>query len=117
MNTGQFDLDIEVPNQNDANPAFLLALRWYSRSNVKSAAFIAAGPRFDALIEQALAAETREEVQQKAAEAMHLLVDEDVVAIPLAGIYRIYAMKDHVHGFEPHPSRLNQWWNTVWLAR
>ena len=117
LNAGQFDLDIEVPSQNDANPAFLLALRWYSKSNVRSTVFFAPGPRFDAIVEQALAAPDREQVQNKAAEAMHVLVDEEVAAIPLAGIYRIYAMKDRVRGFEPHPSRLNQGWSTVWLAR
>ena len=117
LNAGRFDLDIEVPSQNDANPAFLLALRWYSKSNVKSAPFLAVGPRFDALVEQALSTPDRDSVQKRAAEAMHVLVDQEVAAIPLAGIYRIYAMKDRVRGFEPHPSRLNQWWNTVWLAR
>jgi peptide/nickel transport system substrate-binding protein len=117
LNAGAFDLDIEVPNQNDANPAFLLALRWYSRSNVKSAAFMGAGPRFDALVEQALRASGHEAVQERATEAMHVLVDEAVVAIPLAGIYRIYAMTDHVRGFDPHPSKTNQWWSTVWLAK
>lgn len=117
VNGGQFDMDIEVPTQNDANPAFLLALRWYAASDVKSAVYMAAGARFDALVEQALAATDHEQVQRSAAEAMHLLVDEEAAAIPLAGIHRIYGMKTRVHGFEPHASRLNQWWNTVWLSR
>jgi len=52
-----------------------------------------------------------------AAEAMHELVDRKVAAIPLAGIYRIYAMSDRVQGFQPHPSKTNQWWSTVWLAK
>jgi peptide/nickel transport system substrate-binding protein len=117
INSGRFDLDIELPNQNDANPAFLLALRWYPKSEVASATFMAAGARYDTIIDQALAARDREQVQEKTAEAMHLLLDEQVGAIPLAGIYRIYAMKNRVQGFEPHPSKTNQWWNTVWLAR
>ncbi len=117
INSGRFDLDIELPNQNDANPAFLLALRWYPKSEVASATFMAAGARYDTIINQALAARDREQVQEKAAEAMHLLLGEQVGAIPLAGIYRIYAMKNRVQGFEPHPSKTNQWWNTVWLAR
>lgn len=117
VGAGQFDLDIEVPSQNDANPAFLLALRWYSRSKVESAAFIAAGPDFDALIEQALNAPEREQVQSSAAAAMRTLVRDEAIAVPLAGIYRIYSMNAQVRGFEPHPSRNNQWWNTVWMAR
>jgi len=117
VNSGTFDLDIEVPSQNDANPAFLLALRWYSRSTIASARFMPAGSRFDSLVTAALSSESRDDAQRHAAEAMQVLVKDEVVAIPLAGIYRIYAMTDKVRGFDPHPSRNNQWWNTVWLAR
>ena len=116
LNSGAFDLDLELPNQNDANPAFLLALRWYSGSNTRSVAYTHASPRFDALVERALAAETDDDARRAAAEAMHQLVDVEVGAVPLAGISRIYAMTDRVRGFVPHPSRLNQDWSTVWLA-
>jgi len=117
LNNGTFDMDIEIPNQNDANPAFLLALRWYSKSNVRSAPFMRAGARFDSLVERSLTSVDRGEAQRLAAEAMHTLVDEQVAAIPLAGVSRIYAMNDRVRGFDPHPSRLNQSWSKVWLAR
>lgn len=117
INAGTFDFDIEIPNQNDANPAFLLALRWYSRSNVRSAHFLALGARYDTLVASALATPDHYEAQLYAAEAMHLLVDEEAAAIPLAGVYRIYALSDRVRGFYPNPSRTNQWWNTVWLSR
>ena len=116
LNSGAFDLDLELPNQNDANPAFLLALRWYSGSNTRSVAFTHASPRFDALVERALGADTDDDARRAAAEAMHQLVDVEVGAVPLAGISRIYAMTDRVRGFVPHPSRLNQDWSTVWLA-
>ena len=117
VNSGTFDLDIEVPSQNDANPAFLLSLRWYSRSPIASARFMPAGPRFDSLVTAALTSESRDDTQRRASEAMQVLVSDEVAAIPLAGIYRIYAMTDKVRGFDPHPSRNNQWWNTVWVAR
>lgn len=117
INRGEFDLDIEVPNQNDANPAFLLSIRWYSPSNVRSARFMLAGRRFDSLVTGALSSPDHGETQRLASEAMHVLVDEEVAAIPLAGLYRIYAMTDRVRGFAAHPSRLNQRWDTVWLAR
>jgi len=116
LNSGTFDLDLEMPNQNDANPAFLLALRWYSGSNTRSAIFTHASPRFDALVERALSAQTDDEARRAAAQAMHQLVDVEVGAIPLAGISRVYAMTHRVRGFVPHPSRLNQDWSTVWLA-
>ena len=117
LNSGAFDLDIEVPNQNDANPAFLLALRWYSSSNVRSSRAMWAGARFDSLVGLSLASADRDSSQRKAAEAMHVLIDEEVAAIPLAGIYRIYAMSSKVKGFEPHPSRVNQSWSDIWMAR
>ncbi len=117
LNSGQFDLDLELPNQNDANPSFLLAIRWYSKSSTRSARFTHASPRFDSLVELALAAETDEDARRAAADAMHQLVDVEVGAIPLAGISRIYAMTDRLRGFTPHPSRLNQDWSRVWLAR
>ena len=116
LNSGAFDLDLEVPSQNDANPAFLLALRWYSGSGTRSVAYTHASPRFDALVEQALAATTDDDARRAAAAAMHQLVDVEVGAVPLAGISRVYAMTDRVRGFVPHPSRLNQDWSAVWLA-
>ena len=117
LNAGQFDLDIEVPNQNDGNPAFLLALRWYSKSNVRSAKFMLAGARFDSLVTASLASPRREDAQRFAGAAMHELIDVQSAAIPLAGLFRIYALRDRVRGFEPHPSRASQWWNTVWIAK
>lgn len=116
LNSGAFDLDLELPSQNDANPAFLLALRWYSGSDTRSAAFTHASPRFDTLVEHALSAMTVNDARRAAAEAMHQLVDVEVGAIPLAGISRIYAMTHRVRGFVPHPARLSQDWSTVWLA-
>ena len=116
LNSGAFDLDLELPNQNDANPAFLLALRWYSKSNTRSVAFTHASARFDTLVERALGATTNDEARRAAAEAMHQLVDLEVGAVPLAGISRSYAMSRRVRGFVPHPSRLHQDWSTVWMA-
>ena len=116
VNSGEFDLDIELPNQNDANPAFLLALRWYSLSNTRSVQFTHASARFDSLVERSLQAANADSVRRSAAEAMHQLVDVEVGAIPLAGIARTYAMRDRVQGFVPHPSRLYQSWQGVWIA-
>ena len=116
VNGGEFDLDIELPNQNDANPAFLLALRWYSHSGTRSAQFTHASARFDSLVERSLQATDADSVRSAAAAAMHELVDVEVGAIPLAGIGRTYAMRDRVRGFVPHPSRLYQSWGEVWIA-
>ena len=117
LNSGDFDLDLEVPSQNDANPSFLLALRWYSKSATRSAVYSHASSRFDGLVELALSAATDDDARRAAAEAMHQLVDVEVGAVPIAGISRIYAMREQVRGFVAHPSRLNQDWSAVWLAR
>ncbi|MDP8930916.1 MAG: ABC transporter substrate-binding protein [Actinomycetota bacterium] len=118
LETGNYDLDFSGPNQNDANPAFLLSLRWYSKSTVENARIISPGPntRFDALIDQTQATTDPQELKRLAAEAMHELVDVEVGGIPLAGIYRVYAMKDSVQGFEPHPSSTNQRWSKVFIS-
>ncbi|MFP5376718.1 MAG: ABC transporter substrate-binding protein [Acidimicrobiia bacterium] len=118
LDTGDYDLDISVPNQNDGNPAFLLALRWYSKATGANAQIISPGPgtEFERMIDEILVEEDPEELRRRSAEAMHELVDNEVGGVTLAGGYRVYAMKDKVHGFEPHPSSTNQRWRTVYIS-
>ncbi len=118
LDTGNYDLDFSGSNQNDAKPAFLLSLRWWSKADGENAQFIAPGPdtEFERIIDQTQRATDNEELQRLAAEAMHELVDNEVAGIPLAGAYRIYAMKDDVEGFEAHPSSTNQRWSTVFIS-
>ena len=118
LDTGTYDLDFSGPNQNDANPAFLLSLRWYSKATGKNAKIISPGPdtEYERLIDQTQETTDPEELQRLAAEAMHELVDNEVGVVPLAGVGRIYAMKDTVQGFEAHPSGTNQRWSTVFLT-
>ncbi len=120
LEAGDYDLDLSLPNQNDANPAFLMALRFYSKAAefVPNAKIISPGAdtKFDALIEQTLNAKSMQKLQRVSAKAMHELVDVEVAAIPLAGGYRIFAMSDKVRGLEVHPSGTNQRWASVYLA-
>ena len=118
LDTGAYDLDFSGPNQNDANPAFLLSLRWYSKATGANAQIISPGPdtEFERIIDESQQSTDPEELQRLAAEAMHELVDNEVGVVPLAGVGRIYAMKDSVQGFEPHPSGTNQRWSTVFLT-
>lgn len=115
LDTGDYDIDISVPNQNDANPAFLLALRWYSKASGLNAQIVSPGPdtEYEALIDSILAEPDAAELQRLAAEAMHELVDVEVGAVVLAGGFRVIAMRDGVTGLEPHPSNTNQRWATV----
>jgi len=115
--SGEFDLDLEGTNQNDANPIFLPALRFYSKSTGKSVRYFAPGGRFDEAIEAGLGANERGQVMLRSAEAQRILVDEEIVVIPLAGLKRIYAMRNEVRGFTPHPSLLHQRWDTISVER
>lgn len=74
VESGEFDLDLEAGNQNDANPMFLPALRFYSKSSGKTVRFFAPGNRFDAIIEAALLTDQRDETMLRSAEAQRLLL-------------------------------------------
>jgi len=117
IEAGEFDLDLEAPNQNDANPMFLPALRFYSKSSSKTVRYFAPGRGFDAIIEAGLETDQRDETMRRSAEAQRVLVDEEAVVIPLAGLKRIYATRVNLHGFNPHPSLLNQRWDTISTQR
>lgn len=118
LENGNYDLDISLPSQNDANPSFLPTLRWYSKSNVPNAQFTSPGPdtEFERLIEETQSATDDVELRRLAAEAMRVLMEEEVGGIPLAGTYPIFALRDEVQGFQPHPSGTNQRWSTVFIS-
>ena len=125
-NQGLWDLDHTNPNQNDANPAFLLGLQWWSKSINPWVSCLAAtppncgpwqqaGPAFDALVEQALASPTSDGAQQYAAQAFDLLFDQEAKIIPLAGLSRVYALRKGLAGFSPpHPAESHVSWATVY---
>lgn len=115
LSSGDYDLDISQPSQNDANPAFLLALRWTLEGGGANTKILSPGPgtTYQTLVERTLTATDRAQLQRQAAEAMHELVDVEVGGIPLSGNYLIFAMKETVQGVEMHPSGTNQRWSTV----
>jgi peptide/nickel transport system substrate-binding protein len=117
LDAGEFDIDLEGPNQNDGNPIFLPALRFYSKASSKNMPYFAPGVQFDQAIEAGSAATSEAETQRYAAMSMQILIDQEAIVIPVAGLFRLYGMKDSVQGFVPHPSQTNQWWNTVWLSK
>ncbi|MDP8928243.1 MAG: ABC transporter substrate-binding protein [Actinomycetota bacterium] len=117
IGAGEFDLNAFVPNQNDANPAFLLTLQWYGKSRVPWTTYQHPGGEFDRLVDRALQTPELEEARRLAAEAQHVLIDQDTAAIPLVGVFRIYAMKRGVEGLDAHPSQTNQPWVTVYRTK
>ncbi len=104
----QFDLDLEVPNQNDANPAFLPVLRMYSKNS--GTGHYAPGAQFDALAAQSFTATSTADVQNLAAQMMQELINTDYIVVPLAGVRRIFGMKSTINLLDPHPSLTNQTW-------
>jgi ABC-type transport system substrate-binding protein len=111
IGTGHYDLYQGVANQNEAYPGRLPDIIHYSKK--PGSQFRAPGGKTDDAIERCRASSDREEAQKYAAEAAHQLVDVEHVIVPLAGIYRIWALRNDLAGFVPHPSRTNQRWEGV----
>lgn len=119
LQTREGDLWAEAGSQNDGNPCFLPDLLFYSppaegdpESIMYGAAF-APGPEFDAHIDVCRDAVEVEAVQEAAASAMKVLIDDQHVVIPLAGTFRLIGVSDKVVGLEAHPSGVNQRWTGV----
>jgi peptide/nickel transport system substrate-binding protein len=119
LQLGEGDLWAEAGSQNDGNPCFLPDLLFYSppaegdpESMMYGAAF-APGPDFDAHIDMCRDAVEVEAVQEAAANAMKVLIDEQHVVIPLAGTFRLIGVSDRIQGLEAHPSGVNQTWGGI----
>ena len=112
---GRYDLYQGVANQNEAYPARLPDIIHYSRGG-PGTRFRAPGGATDAAIERARTAANIDEARRHAAEAARLLVDVEHVVIPLANIWRVWAMKDTVGGFVAHPSLTNQRWEGIYMT-
>jgi peptide/nickel transport system substrate-binding protein len=109
MNALQGDLWLEQGNQNDANPAFLPALLFSKKGLFGGSAYqtlFAPGGTFEVLINAALYAPGEAQVKSLVARAMHVLIDQDAIVVPLAGIPRIAASSSKVNGFDSQPSQL-----------
>ncbi len=103
------DLWLERGNQNDANPSFLPALLFSKKGLFGPGDYqkmFAPGGGFDTTINEALSAKGTDKVQELVAQAMHTLIDEQAIVIPLAGVSQISATSNKVTGFEAQPSSL-----------
>jgi len=119
VSKGKGDLFAEVGNQNDANPCFLPDLLFHFRGAKHGDYGYRFGPggQFDRVIENGCRkAPTTAQAQRDAAEAMHILIDQKSIVIPIAGVFRIYGLSDQVKGFVPHPAQTYQKWSGVSLA-
>jgi len=117
IGAGRFDVNLSLSNQNDADPLFLPALQFYSKSTRPFARWLRVGVQFDSVVDAGLATKEPAEMQRLAAEAIRIAVDEEAVTIPVAGLFRIYAMSAAVQGFTAHPAQTHQSWTAVHLRR
>ena len=115
IGAGRFDINLALSNQNDADPIFLPALLFYSKSKRPFARWLHAAAPFDSVVEAGLATSDPAEMRRLAAQSIHIAIDDQAVTIPIAALFRIYAMRPAVQGFTPHPSQTNQSWTTVHL--
>lgn len=112
---GAGDLFLETGSQNDANPAFLPEIIFFSSSPVPAyPAMFAPGPSVDDPIKAALAATTDDAAKQAVASAIHQLVDVSQVLVALAGLFQIYGLRSNIRGLVPHPSGVNQSWAPIY---
>ncbi len=133
-NDPQWHLNIESPNQNDGNPAFFPYLRFYGKLPATAPALAGSyrfAPCFQGLAyttnlpcafddwgdkSNVASPTTAVSVQEASAQMQKILVNDEAIAIPLAGRYRIMGMKSSVNLTDPHPSNTNQQWITLTKA-
>lgn len=120
LSKGQGDLFAEVGNQNDANPCFLPDLLFYFKGASHGDYGYRFGPggAFDKVIARRCRTGISDAAARRgAAEAMHILVDQKHIVVPIAGVFRIYGLSKKVKGFQPNPSQTNQTWTGVSLTK
>jgi len=116
VSSGDGDLYLEQGSQNDADPAFLPSILFYSSASAEEVSYpalFAPGQKFDDLLAPSLTDDRIAPARRSVAEAMHDIVDEEVVVMPVAGIPGIYATTGKVRGFIPYGSFVNTRWDTV----
>lgn len=118
----QGDLFLEIGNQNSPSPCFLASLFYgrYEKPGSYARGF-APGPQgwpeYDDEIDACNGALTTDEAAMHRANAIHIAVDESRSLLPLVGITRIYAARDDVKNFVPHPVRLHVRWEFLTIER
>jgi len=122
LSVGEGDLWLEAGSQNDGNPAFLPDLLFSTpeeggdpEATMYGRAF-APGEAFDTEITRAREAVETAEVQEAAARAMNVVINEERVVIPLCGFYRLIGASSAIAELELHASGVNQRWTSLRLA-
>lgn len=116
LKNGEGDLFLERIAQNDATPSQAASSFFYSKATGDYAKWFSAGPQYDQAIEAALAAPDREEAKRLSATAIRMAVDDQVVVVPLAATYWLFAMKEGVQDFLLHGSARHVRWAPVFWS-
>ncbi|MDQ4069564.1 MAG: ABC transporter substrate-binding protein, partial [Actinomycetota bacterium] len=69
INSGNWDVDVNYWNQNDANPASILSRLYYGKNTAARIRFTNVGEKFDALVDEALAAPDTTTAARKSVDA------------------------------------------------
>jgi peptide/nickel transport system substrate-binding protein len=96
---------LERGNQNDANPSFLPAFLFTSPAAGNKGDYalpFSVGEALDKPMAAALTTEDIPKTQSLTADALKAMIDDEVVIVPIAGIFNIWAHSKKVTGFKPH---------------
>ncbi len=83
LKPGEGDLFMEFASNNNTDPTYLLNNLFTTKTPWASYQLTAPGPHVDAMLEQARAAQTRDEVIEKVRAAHKAIVQDDLAAIPI----------------------------------
>ena len=96
---------LERGNQNDANPSFLPGFLFVSPAAGNKGDYglpFSIGDALDKPMAAALTTEDIPKTQGLTADALKAMIDDEVVIVPIAGIFNIWAHSKKVAGFKPH---------------
>jgi ABC-type transport system substrate-binding protein len=117
VNEGTFDLFLDLRRQHDANPcAFCRFFSIRPGGQLTISGVVGAGPRADALFEEAFTVSSADSARRAAAALMQVVVEEQVVAVPLSTLPSVWLLSRRVQGFDPAPLPGTQRWEHVWLS-
>lgn len=117
VNQAAFDLFLDVRLQEDANPCALCRIFAIGPgAQLTVAGAVGAGPAADALFEQAYTTPSADATRRLAADLMHVVTAERMVAVPLASLARVWLVPAKVVGFEAAAVPGAQRWDELWIA-
>lgn len=118
-NNGEYDLLQQGGAQTDANPCQFFDLLYASPAIGGRASNRFTGPagKTDEAIQACRSAATTEEVRQASVDAARQLIEVERASIPIAAPRQLWALKDNVRDFTPHPGQGRANWESVFLTR